>query len=82
MKTINFKIDCGKETCASEPGKFCQFVRLARFGTIYFCQIWHEYSNKYPLPLETVDGTDEGWLKRRPECLAAQVDEELHKQLV
>ena len=56
--TITF--ECGETTCASEPGKFCRFLRLARIGTLPMC-------NLYEVELAEDDGY---WLQRCPQCLA------------
>ncbi len=56
-------IDCGEKTCASEPGKFCRFVRAGSFGTEWHCAA-------YEKRLDTTDGKETGWLARLPECLA------------
>ena len=67
MKTLQLQINCGEKTCASEPGKFCRFVRTRKFGTIHFCSLWHDTDDKgRPVPLEEVDG----WLLRRSACFA------------
>lgn len=72
-RALNLEIECGEITCASEPGKFCRFLTTRRFGTVHFCRLWYDQDEKgRPLPLDTVDGSPEGWLKRRPECLAAE----------
>lgn len=39
---IQFNIECGKNTCASEPGKFCTFRGTKSFGTVPFCLLFHE----------------------------------------
>ena len=66
-KTLSLPIVCGKTTCASEPGKFCPWLRTARFGTLAFCQIFEEReaNSKYPTPLEIKDG----WIQRHQKCL-------------
>ena len=69
MKSILFDINCGEKTCASEPGKFCKWVRTRKFGAIYFCHLWHaEDIHGKQQSLEEKDG----WLMRRPECLNAE----------
>jgi hypothetical protein len=73
METLKIQIACGEKTCALAPGNFCEFLRTRKFGTVYFCAIWHEEDDKgRPLHMEEVDG----WLLRRPECLAAAKGEE------
>jgi hypothetical protein len=57
MTTISLNIKCGKETCASEPGRFCEFfmcgfkVSCALFGLL-------EEEN--------------GWVQRATSCKEAQ----------
>ena len=66
MKFLQLRIDCGERTCSPEPGKFCRFLRTRKFGTVYFCSIWHDMDDKgRPVPLEEEDG----WLMRRSACL-------------
>jgi hypothetical protein len=70
MPTLKLEIECGEKTCASEPGKFCKWLRTARFGSIWTCQIFCECGTIldgkiYPDSLEEKDG----WIQRHPECL-------------
>jgi len=54
--TITFEIECGEITCASEPGKFCQFLRAQLNGSCscyLFGKLWD---------------TD-GWVQRHFDCL-------------
>lgn len=53
---IKFQIDCGKKTCASKPGKFCQFLRTSMNGKDT-CYLFGRVFDK------------DGWLQRHPECL-------------
>lgn len=49
-------IECGKTTCASKPGKFCQYFKnnLKGGGTCYFFgQVWDK----------------DGWIQRHEECI-------------
>jgi len=39
--TIELQIDCGKETCAFEEGKFCKYFGSKRFGTIPWCTLFN-----------------------------------------
>lgn len=69
-KTLKLETNCGEKTCYSEPGAPCQFLRTRKFGTVYFCNIWHDLdSHLKPLNLEE---NIDGWLLRRPECLLAE----------
>jgi len=65
-QTIKFEIECGEKTCASEPGKFCRFFQVSRFGTIPSCKLFSEQGARGNWePLEEKDG----WLQRHPECI-------------
>jgi len=69
VKIIRLEINCGENTCASEPGKFCVFLRTNKFGTLYYCQIFHAKDNRgQPIALEEKDS----WLLR---CLACKLAE-------
>jgi hypothetical protein len=58
-------IQCGEQTCASEPGRFCRFVRVTHFGTRWQCRFYEDrlYENSA------------GWLQRSEKCLAEFRDE-------
>jgi hypothetical protein len=53
--SLDIKIECGDETCAVEPGKFCHLYRGDTFGNTY-CYIFGALFDK------------DGWLQRHPEC--------------
>ena len=57
--TIQF--ECGETTCASEPGKFCRFLRTELCGTKWMCNAFEE-------PLR--EDLEDGWLQRCSQCLA------------
>ena len=66
--TINY--ECGKKTCAIEPGKFCRFVAVGDIlGQKYLCTLFRK--------VDEVTGTIEfqelvdvdGWFQRCPQCL-------------
>lgn len=57
------KIECGKDSCASEPGKFCPQLRTKNFGIRCFCNIFKQDSE-----LEEKDG----WLQRWDDCKFAE----------
>lgn len=67
-KMLAIEINCGDTTCAEEPGKFCRYLRVSRFGSAYHCQLFSEFEEKR---LETLQEKD-GWLQRHPRCLAAE----------
>jgi len=57
VKIIRLEINCGENTCASESGKFCVFLRTKKFGTLYYCQIFHAKDMRgQPISLEEKDG--------------------------
>jgi hypothetical protein len=72
MPILKIEINCGKTTCASEPGKFCRFLGGRRWGTVYACMLF---------PMDNPGRKDQGastdlkqiggWIKRCPACLAA-----------
>jgi hypothetical protein len=69
MKKLTIEIECGEKTCAIEKGKFCPYLCTTRMGTIPYCGIWYDQDRKgMPAPLESKNG----WLQRRPECLASE----------
>jgi hypothetical protein len=54
--TITF--ESGERTCASEPGKFCEFVRTRYFGQKFYCAL--DESKLYD---------ENGWLARSKKCM-------------
>lgn len=77
MHTLQFKIDCGATTCASAPGKFCRYLGVRRFGTESICLLFSREDRRRGVQFARVsdDGDPDGWAKRLPECLAAEVEE-------
>lgn len=69
--TLHIDIECGEKTCASSPGKFCQFVRTRRFGQVTYCRLFSDDRFSAPVPLETSEPDGRGWLLRHPKCLEA-----------
>jgi hypothetical protein len=63
--TIIFDIECGAKTCASEPGKFCRFLRAQLNGNCS-CHLFGKLFD------------DSGWVQRHPDCLniAEQKDDD------
>ena len=59
MKGI-LELEFGDTTCASEPGKFCEFAGTKRFGTLPVCALFDQ----------RLFDNDDGWLARCPKCLA------------
>lgn len=65
---LTLHIECGETTCASKPGRFCQYLQTRRFGTVYFCRIFHDYDAQgHPLPADEKDG----YVMRHDECIIA-----------
>lgn len=71
MITLHIPLECGEETCAAGPGKFCQYVCAERFGSRYYCQLFcsahSSWSNDKTLHDELKE--KDGWLMRHPECV-------------
>jgi hypothetical protein len=72
MKTaINFVIDCGEKTCATEPGKFCKFFGTKKFGIIPVCVLFPSDIGAFTV-LREGNGLSIGsgfWTLRCNECL-------------
>jgi hypothetical protein len=64
-RTLEIEIECGDKTCASEPGKFCQFVGTKSFGKTYLCMLFPS-EDSYTI-LESG-----GWLMRCEQCLKSE----------
>ena len=60
-KTLKIDIDCGDLTCASKPGKFCEWIGSRKFGQIARCMLFDQ-------DLELIDG----WTHRCEQCLQHQ----------
>jgi hypothetical protein len=69
---IQFELNCGKTTCAKEPGVFCQFLLARRFGTEPVCGLFRD-SKGDNLRLVDKDGDVVDWLLRCPQCLEHKV---------
>jgi hypothetical protein len=68
-RRLTIHIDSGPTTCASEPGKFCPWLRPTDFGHQFACGLFdHQRLHD--------DGEPKGWLKRLPECVDAEVESE------
>ena len=57
MKKLTFDIECGEKTCASEPGKFCKFLRLGFGQRKQSCVLFGRVDDK------------DGWIQRHKDCL-------------
>ena len=68
-RTILIEIDCGEDTCASEPGKFCEYVgHRGLGGTIPICTLF-AYGRDVTTDLGEING---GWLRRCDACKNAE----------
>lgn len=72
MRTLKFNIDCGAMTCASEPGKFCEFTGAKSFGTKPWCLLFDTALDD--------SGEPNGWLKRCKECVDTEEKSQLPSQ--
>lgn len=56
---LDLTIECGQDTCASEPGEFCQFTttRPGSFGRKAYCRLF--FTDLYD---------KDGWLQRCSAC--------------
>lgn len=73
-RILSISINCGEKTCASEPGKFCQFLGSMRFGTCPVCMLFPmenpgRKDQGAATPLKEVDG----WLQRCENCLSSEI---------
>jgi len=62
---IHLIFETGETTCAIEKGKFCEFMRVKKFGQAPVCHLFNQ-------GLWDKDGGLIGWLQRCPECLALE----------
>jgi len=74
VQRIELQLEAGENTCAKEPGVFCQFLETQRLGTIFYCRIFSGGSKKpfelYHQRYDELKDID-GWLQRHPACLTA-----------
>ena len=72
-RTLKIEIDCGDNLCASEPGKFCEYLGSRRYGTTPVCMLFPQAD---PNPHNVGGATDlhdvGGWVQRCDACLAAE----------
>lgn len=59
---IRIEFECGETTCASEPGKFCRFLRVGWQGES-ICDLFHDNGG----PTKLFD--EGGWVQRCSECM-------------
>lgn len=60
---LTIAVESGETTCASEPGKFCPWARVKRFGTVWVCSLFE---------MKSLHDDENGWLQRLPECIGAE----------
>jgi hypothetical protein len=70
-RQLRIDIECGEESCASKPGKFCQYVVVTRMGSCFHCQLFSKMG-------EGKHGLEQlkekkGWLQRHPDCLGSEM---------
>lgn len=58
----SIEFECGGTTCASEPGKFCRFLDMGRWGA-------HPHCTAFNHPLFTDGDGLSGWLQRCEPCM-------------
>lgn len=69
-RKLSLVIESGEKTCASAPGRFCQYLGVKAFGTKHVCLLFRDdFGNEAELA-EDVPG---GWLQRHIKCLDAEV---------
>jgi len=67
-KKIILSIHCGELTCASEPGKFCQFLGSMKLGQIPVCMLFPSKDGSHTV-LKNNKDNGEGWTLRCRDCL-------------
>lgn len=70
-RELRIEIDCGDETCASEPGKFCPFLLTSRYGQRFHCRLFCNL-DLAGLSYEELK-EKKGWLQRHKECLLSEI---------
>jgi hypothetical protein len=68
-KTLKIDIECGEKTCASEPGKFCEFFGSMKFGQVPVCRLFPSIDDNPYTILEDKDG----WTQRCTRCLDSEL---------
>ena len=73
MPLLQISIDSGDQTCASAPGKFCQFFGSIKFGQIPVCRLFPDQESNGTQESYTIleDNTNSGWTKKCQACLDA-----------
>lgn len=71
-RKLTLTIDSGATTCASEPGKFCRFFGLKKFGSTPVCLLFPENPGMKDVGGTTYLKEKDGWVQRCPACLTAE----------
>lgn len=64
---IEINIECGENTCASEPGKFCEYAGSMKFGSIPVCMLFNGQDRSGGTS-QTILEEKDGWVQRCPAC--------------
>ena len=64
---LHLIIEAGEGTCASKPGQFCRYLRVANFGTRYLCGLFSEPDGAQKQLREK-----DGWIQRCDDCLSTE----------
>jgi len=62
---LRIYIRCGESTCASEPGKFCGYLGVRKFGREWVCMLFPSDQ-----PYTRLHDKD-GWIQRCDACVEA-----------
>lgn len=67
MRRLVIEIDCGEDTCASAPRKFCAFLGSRKFGQHPVCRLFPGGGQSF------TDLTESGgWVQRCAACKRAE----------
>ena len=64
-KQLTITIECGENTCASSPGRFCLYIQAEATGHNPSCYLFGKQ-------LRDENGGMLGWLQRCKECKEAE----------
>lgn len=78
QNVFKFTIECGEKTCASEPGKFCQFLGSLGMRARPICRLFPSEVTAFT-KLEDTVGKGKAWVLR---CLACLEQEEIVEQAI
>lgn len=66
-RVLRIVIECGENTCASEPGKFCQYLGSTKLGTVTICTLFPSTHESFTY----LENTSAGWVERCAACKQA-----------